>query len=41
MKNSEVINLDSGTWMIVADVQGNLEDYQRIKKIRLSEKSFF
>lgn len=40
MKNSKVLNLDSGTWMIVADVHGNLEDYKRIKKICLSEIPF-
>lgn len=39
MKNSKIINLDSGKWMIAADLHGNLEDYEQLKKIYHQKKS--
>lgn len=40
MTDKKVIDVDSGMWMVVADLHGNLEDYQRAKEtfVRNKEK---
>lgn len=38
MKSKKVIDIDSGRWMVVADLHGNLEDYQRAKEIFVKNK---
>lgn len=38
MVNKKVIDIDSGTWMVVADIHGDLEDYKRIKDIYHQKK---
>lgn len=38
MENKKIIDLDSGKYMIVADLHGNLQDYERTKEIYQKRK---
>ncbi len=38
MTDKKVVDVDSGTWMVVVDIHGNLEDYQRAKEIFVRNK---
>lgn len=39
MKNQKVVDIDSGRWIVAADLHGNLEDYEQLKKIYNQKKS--
>lgn len=38
MKHKRIIDLDSGKYMVVADIHGNLPDYEKIKEIYQKKK---